>query len=204
VLEQNKQLLAKTSQVSSKTSGGAYVDNLIDDYVEEPVIFFGFTCGLGIWGDKVMGKETLPPNGPIQFKLIVRSKRFTHKGVQVVSVSHFASHSKREIEYLRNHSKFGIQFFENKEDVKSMDYNLATKLAESSNIVNSLSDIQMIARCKSEGINISNDPKLMRMELTKRLADKLIGVTKSIQYGGFDPSKTEGGRIIKDGVIPKT
>jgi len=210
VLAQNKELMAKLSAPSKQSPFGVanaksdYVGDLIDDYVEEPVIFFGFTCGLGIWGDKSMGQITYPPNGKIQFTLIVRSKRLTHKGVQVVSVSHFASNSKKEIEYLRNHSKFGIQFFENKEDIKAMDYTVATRLAESSNIVNTLSDIQMIARCKLENIQITNDPKVMRMQLTKVLAEKLMGTNKSIQYGEFNPSKMSDNRIVKDGVVPKT
>lgn len=189
-------------QTAKKTDGASdYTSKLNNDWVEKPEVFFAFSFRFSIWGDKKEGRESMPPNGAVKFSPIIRSKRQGQRGVEVISVSHYASNSKSEIEYLKKHSKFGILFYQNQSKVTQMDYVLAQKLAESNNQVQSMNDQQIIARCKNEGIDVLTDVSTMRSALTEHIAKKNFGIDKSMLYSKIEKNNFEEGRIIEKGTV---
>ena len=151
-----------------------YVENLEDDWLEVPITFFAFSMRYSIHSDRRKGQEVLPPFGePIKFKPLIRHKRPGRgKEVEVVSVSSVSIQSKQVVEYLRNHSLFGIYFYENMENAMNVDSSWAHKMVEAQRSLARLSDMQIVARAKQEGLSISQSPERMRRELSEILAKK--------------------------------
>lgn len=162
-----------------------YVRDLEDDYMEIPSIFFSFSINYSLHGDNKRGMHTEPPQGPIKFKPLIRTKKRGQKGTQVVSVSSVKVHSKEVAEYLRNHSQFGIAFYENMDSAMNVDSTWAQKMIEAQQSINRLSDMQIIARAKQEGIAVSQSPEAMRKMLVERDAKRRIAQQESVLYGSL-------------------
>lgn len=179
-------------QVEPISNDPDYVDP-VDDYLEEPIVFFAFSSHYGCFGDKRYNKETLPPRGePIIFDKLYRYKRRskTGRGVEVVSISQAVVRSKMDLDYLRNHSLYGIKFFENINKAKNVNITLAEKMAEMNAVTANMGDHQVIERAKREGININTpDMVYLRQLLTKKLAE--------------DAMKNEKNQVIKKLRAPK-
>jgi len=179
----------------------AYVNDLEDDWMETPTIFFAFSLNFSIHGDKKRGLEALPPQGPIKFNPLIRTKRKGQRGVQVISVSSVKVHSKEVAEYLRGHSQYGIAFYENMSSALNVDSTWAQKMIEAQQSIGRLSDMQIIARAKQEGISVSQSPEAMRKQLVEITAKRQIAQQDSVLYGALKNST-----IGKDGrqMIEKT
>ena len=151
-----------------------YVEGLEDDWLEKPVTFFAFSMRYSIHSDRRKGQEVLPPFGEaIKFKPLIRHKRPGRgKEVEVVSVSSVSVQSRQVVDYSRNHSLFGIYFYENMENAMNVDSSWAHKMVEAQRSLSRLSDMQIVARAKQEGISVSQSPEKMRRELSERLAKK--------------------------------
>lgn len=189
--------VAMLSGKVEKESSKQYVDDLSDDWLETPATFFTFAFGVSIHGDRKRGVLTTPPNGAIKFKPILRSKKKGRHGPQVISVSSIRVHSKREAEYLRGHSWFGIKFFESVSEAITVDTTWAQKLVEANQSVQSLSDQQIIARCQMENLYIGTDTDTMRKQLVELIAKRNIRRAEEINIGKIKNSMTGVG---EDGV----
>jgi hypothetical protein len=170
-----------------------YVSDLEDDWMEEPAVFFAFSFEFSIHGDKKRGLETEPPHGAIKFKPLIRTKRKNGKQTQVVSVSSVKVSSKSVAEYLRGHSQYGIAFYENMESAMSIDSTWAQKMVEAQQSIGRLSDMQIIARAKQEGISVSQSPERMRRELVELTAKKSIAQQERMLYGSLKSANIDKG-----------
>jgi len=168
-----------------------YVSDLEEDWLETPATFFAFSINMSIHGDKKRGIESAPPQGAIRFKPIVRQKRAGRKGEEVISVSSVKVHSKAVADYLRNHSQFGILFFEDMDTVLNMDTGWAQKLVEANSAINRLSDQQVIARCKQFNLGVGTDVVKMRKSLVEHMAEKAIKSQNEAMYGELKRSKID-------------
>lgn len=180
-----------------------YVQNLQDDWLEQPVVFFAFSMNFSIHGDKKRGVETTPPNGPIKFKPLVRTKRKRSRDVQVISVSSIKVNSASEVEYLRNHSQYGIAFFENMTSAMAVDSTWAQKMMEAQQSISRLSDMQVIARIQQEGLSVTNSPEAMRRQLVELTAERAKAQQDKMLYGSLKQSSLERGtnRVITEKTI---
>lgn len=180
-----------------------YVQNLQDDWLEQPVVFFAFSMNFSIHGDKKRGVETTPPNGPIKFKPLVRTKRKRNRDVQVISVSSIKVNSAAEVEYLRNHSQYGIAFFENMTSAMAVDSTWAQKMMEAQQSISRLSDMQVIARIQQEGLSVTNSPEAMRRQLVELTAERAKAQQDKMLYGSLKQSSLERGtnRVITEKTI---
>ena len=181
----------------------AYVQDLQDDWLEQPVVFFAFSMNFSIHGDRKRGVETLPPNGAIKFKPLVRTKRKRSRDVQVISVSSIKVNSKTEVEYLRNHSQYGIAFFENMTSAMAVDSTWAQKMMEAQQSITRLSDMQVIARIQQEGLSVTNSPEAMRRQLVEITAERAKNQQDKLLYGNLKQSSLERGtnRVITEKTI---
>jgi hypothetical protein len=169
------------------------VSDLEDDWMDEPAVFFAFSFEFSIHGDKKRGLETEPPHGAIKFKPLIRTKRKNGKQTQVVSVSSVKVSSKSVAEYLRGHSQYGIAFYENMESAMSIDSTWAQKMVEAQQSIGRLSDMQIIARAKQEGISVSQSPERMRRELVELTAKKSIAQQERMLYGSLKSANIDKG-----------
>jgi hypothetical protein len=141
---------------------------------------------VSIHGDKRRGIEALPPAGPIKFKPLIRTKRKGARGeTQVVSVSSVSVNSIEVVEYLRGHSQFGIAFYENMESAMNIDSTWAQKLVEAQQSIGRLSDMQIIARAKQEGMSVSQSVDGMRRSLVELTAKRAKEQQDRLLYGSI-------------------
>ena len=181
-----------------------YVESLEDDWLDKPVTFFAFSMRYSIHSDRRKGQEVLPPFGePIKFKPLIRHKRPGRgKEVEVVSVSSVSVQSSQVVEYLRGHSLFGIYFYENMENAMNVDSSWAHKMVEAQRSLARLSDMQIVARAKQEGISVSQSPEKMRRELSEILAKKAQEQHERILNQKLKTSVIdEKGRSVTEGKI---
>lgn len=176
--------------------------NLEDDYLETPATFFSYSSKYGIYGDKRRGKIIGTPNNEgIKFDAYYRynKKNAGKRGTDTVSISRAVIRSKSEAEWLRNHSQFGIKFFESIRTALDANVFLAEKMVQVSNMVSGLGDMQVIQRAKSEGITII-DPDIsnVRQQLIKKIATKQINSERQAVEA---KAKTLG--IVEDKKIDK-
>lgn len=176
-----------------------YVQELEDDWLDVPVVFFAFSFNFSIHGDKKRGVEDEPPGGPVRFVPLIRTKKKGSKGIQVISVSSVKVQSKLMVDYLRGHSQYGIAFYENMDSAMKIDSTWAQKLVEAQQSISRLSDMQVIARAKQEGISITQSPEGMRKELVEKIAKDAINRQEHMLYGSIRKSVVdkEGRSIIE-------
>jgi hypothetical protein len=134
--------------------------------------------------------------------LIRTKKRGARGAVQVVSVSSVKVQSKTELEYLRGHSQFGIAFYENMESAMNVDATWAQKMVEAQQSISKLSDMQIIARAKQEGISISQSPEGMRRQLVEMQAKRSIRQQDAMLYNGIRNSSID--KHTNRSIIEKT
>ena len=180
-----------------------YVKDLEDDWLDAPVVFFAFSFNFSIHGDKKRGAEDVPPHGALRFQPLIRTKKRGVKGnIQVVSVSSVKVQSREVVDYLRNHSQFGIAFYENMESAMNVDATWAQKMIEAQQSIARLSDTQIIARAKQEGISVSQSPEMMRKQLVETIAKRSIAQQEKMLYGGIKNSIVDQrGRSIVEKTI---
>jgi hypothetical protein len=180
-----------------------YVAELEDDWLEQPVVFFAFSFNFSIHGDKKKGLEETPPHGAIRFAPLIRTKRKGQKSVQVISVSSVKIQSKSVVEWLRGHSQFGIAFYENMGSAINVDSTWAQKMIEAQQSISRLSDMQMIARAKQEGISVTQSPEGMRKQLIELQAKRSIEQQDRMLYGSIKSSTIDrnSGRTIIEKTI---
>jgi hypothetical protein len=169
-----------------------YVSELEDDWLEQPVVFFAFSFNFSIHGDKKRGLEDTPPHGPIRFAPLIRTKRKGQRGTQVISVSSVKIQSKQVVDYLRGHSQFGIAFYENMGSAMNVDSTWAQKMIEAQQSISRLSDMQVIARAKQEGISVTQSPEGMRKQLIEIQAKRSIDQQNRMLYGSLQTTKIDG------------
>jgi hypothetical protein len=180
-----------------------YVEELQEDWLEQPVVFFAFSMNFSIHGDKKRGVESTPPHGAIKFKPLVRTKRKRSRDVQVISVSSIKVNSQIEVDYLRNHSQYGIAFFENMTSAMAVDSTWAQKMMEAQQSISRLSDMQIIARVQQEGLSVTNSPEAMRRQLVELTAERAKNQQDKMLYGSLKQSSLERGtnRVITEKTI---
>lgn len=179
-----------------------YVSDLEDDWLDQPVVFFAFSFNFAIHGDKKRGIESLPPSGPIRFQPLIRTKRRRQRDVQVISVSSVKIQSREVVEYLRGHSQFGIAFYENMGSAINVDSTWAQKMIEAQQSISRLSDMQIIARAKQEGISVTQSPETMRKQLIELQAKRSIDQQNRMLYGSIQTSNID--KSSNRAIIEKT
>lgn len=146
----------------------------VDDYLKDPVIFFAFSKYYAIWGDKRKGQQVSTPyERKIEFDTVYRFTRAgkTERGIEIVTISQAVVRSKKEVEFLENHTLYGIKFFKNMKDAQSVDVTLSEKMAEAQGMIGGMDDMKVINRAQNEGVNIENpDVSKIRQQLIQKLA----------------------------------
>lgn len=192
----------KTAPSVSYDEDEDYISSLEDDWLDQPVVFFAFSFNFAIHGDKRRGEEIVPPGGAIRFQPLIRTKRRRQRDVQVISVSSVKVQSRAVVEYLRGHSQFGIAFYENMGSAINVDSTWAQKMIEAQQSISRLSDMQIIARAKQEGISVTQSPETMRKQLIELQAKRSIDQQNKMLYGSIQTSNID--KSSNRAIIEKT
>jgi len=153
----------------------------MDDYMPDAKTFFSYRAYYAIYGDKKFGRETETPYGtPIRF--IFRSAKKMHddsKFAQSTLCLCVATiHSKKEYDYLKNHSQYGWEFHEEIAGVANIDVTLANKYGEVNSMVSSWSQHQVLKRAEVEGIEITTNIEDIKNKLIHKLANQELARIK--------------------------
>lgn len=158
----------------------------VEDSIK-PVTFFAWSISKNIFDDFKNGVAIMSPYGaPIKFSPFtqIKTKGSNDKSTKTNSMSTVQIYSKRQLEFLRNHSEFGITFFETISDAIDVSPDKADALQQASEFVKNLTDYQVKQRCLTPGSGIkidSMDMSVLRKSLIKKLAQEYKPEQEAIQ-----------------------
>jgi hypothetical protein len=83
-------------------------------------------------------------------------------------------YSKKEYEWLQNHSLFNLFFFEQLADEDNVDITLVNKMSEISGMFTSMNQRQIVERAQQMGLPISQDIMKVRNSMIRKMAEDEI------------------------------
>lgn len=189
-LEEQSKVIKEQSAVieelkSSKLAPSAHNSSEIsalEDYLDEPVIFFAYSDYFSIIDDfrnnKISRNPLTSETGKpkiVDFKRAYRWQQKQNGKTVVVSVSQYTCRSKAESEWLTNHTLYGIKFFRSMKGAVSVDAELAEKMSTAASRVGAMNDHDVIQRCMQRNIGLTENISQMRRELITALAKDMLG-----------------------------
>lgn len=160
---------------SEKYGEGQYVDTQYidpEDELEKPIQFFTHSVGYVIVDDKRNGFASINPyrKKAIEFKYKY-SKRKGHGMEQ--NMEHFATYlcsSKKEAEWLRNHSYFGIKFFDNLSEAMNVGDKQSMLFAQYFNNIQNMDVSVVRTESRRRGLPTYEDISKQRVSLATAMA----------------------------------
>lgn len=145
----------------------------VEDYDEKGVTFSAPFTGYCIVDDMRKGHRVVLPFGKkfIVFGHAGTNKQQQGKHTQLVSMCNYTSHSKKETQWLRDHTYYNAVFYETIKGAMSMDVMKAQRIAR---ILTSLASFELdsiIRRCREYQLPITDNLATMRAALAMRMAD---------------------------------
>jgi hypothetical protein len=123
--------VTKKSKTKSKRQGAdSHDEQIIDDYMDTPAVFFCYSSNFSLPSYKLRGKTVKAPDGNIRFKLLHRYKLGDGAQAKIHAVSAVKVHSLKERDYLRNFPGFGYKIHEKDEGPSRIDTQLADFLTK--------------------------------------------------------------------------
>jgi len=149
-----------------------------DDFDEVGARFASPFTGYLIVDDKRKGMRVkIPYNKPSIFFEYAAARRMRQGRYEAIApYSVYTSKSKKEIEWLRNHSHYGIFFYESATQAVGADVMKMQKLAKTMTQLQNYELIDLIRACKSYNIATGEDPAVMRSALAYAIVDKELEV----------------------------
>lgn len=206
LLRELAELLAENSSASEgrRFLGQRPIDAVridADDVLSVPSVFFAHSVSFSIYDDLRNGHTIKTPyNRPFKFKLIERVvDGSTTRNPKYISISAVIVRSKKESDWLREHSLNGIKFFEKMDGIKEIGAELQDKLVKAHSIVSTMNDHEVIQQCLAVGIKVDTmDNTQLRKKLTKKKAEDMLMHERRIQrkvvedFGDFKDGTIKG------------
>lgn len=145
----------------------------IDDYLEIGVRFCAPSGGYVIVDDRRKGHRVLLPyNKPNIFFEYEATKRIQQGKYEIIApYSVYVSKSKKEVEWLRNHSYYNVLFYESASDAVAADVVKMQKMARVMTLLQNYSFPELVKRCKEYNISAGEDPASMRSQLAHAMVE---------------------------------
>jgi len=145
-----------------------------DDYIENGVTFSSMGTRFLLVGDKRMNQYVNSPyKRAFDFTLHMTEKKQQGKEELINNFCSVIVYSKKEVEWLRNHTLFNIEFWETiHEAIKNEDAQKAQIAARHSANLSKLQSPQIIRKCTEMGIQKVNDIGIMRSRLAAKMAEE--------------------------------
>lgn len=145
-----------------------------DDWNEAGVNFCVPSTGYTMSCDKRKGKIVrLPWNKKVIF--------FEHQGTRrieqgkfssVAPIAVYTSNSNKEIQWIRDHSMYGILIYENSTHAMTADMHKIQKLARIIGVLKNYEYYDLLKRAREHNLEISDDVNEMRFRIAHAMADK--------------------------------
>jgi len=146
----------------------------LEDILEKPVMFFAFCNTTIIFDDVVKGGLTInAPYHPIVFNPYLRYEQPGQKG-KIITQCMALVWSKKQVEFVRNHSLFSIEYFEKLSDATNYSVDLIDKVVAAYERVKHLNEFQVKQKCIEMNINIdTQDFKVLRKKIAHVMAQDI-------------------------------
>ncbi len=187
------QIAEQHNRVAEKTTAGTNpeLQYRVEDYLDEPVVFFSLRREFIDYGcfDHKTGRYHIPPfrdegknkneNGeypvkPIHFRFAYAEKVANYKLGEFNDIpfcTYFCKNQK-ELDYLLNHPKLGIEFFRVTDKITTADGIRARALADAHRDVLGMTNDIVLERLTGMSASISQDMQENKNRLTSLLADQ--------------------------------
>jgi len=163
----------------------------VDDYDEKGVRFCAPFLGYVIIDDTRNGYRVRLPFGKkkVFFEYQATRKYQQGKFQAIAPFSAYTSHSKKEIEWMRAHSGYGIFFYESANDATNSDLRKIQELSKIMTVLTNYELHDLNKRAKEYGIDFSDNPQEMRVKIAYKMLEKKMGEeddkTKSVLNESF-------------------
>ena len=145
-----------------------------EDWVEGGVNFCVPSTGYALSCDRRKGQIVrLPYNKKVIF--------FEHQGTRkieqgkfssVAPIAVYTSESKKEIQWIREHSMYGILIYENSKDVMTADMHKIQKLSRIIGVLKNYDYLDLLKRAKEHNLQPSDDANELRFRIAHCMAEK--------------------------------
>jgi hypothetical protein len=143
-----------------------------EDMLEDPVTFWA-TGVLLVIGDDKKNRVNIPaPYGVVTFKPQGEKRVQRGKETDIQILSTYNSYSKKESEFLQNHTMFGSAFFMKSDHALSVDTRYTAKIASYAQALRNTEAYNIIQQAKAKGLQVTDDVDGMRLQLATIQAKK--------------------------------
>ena len=149
-----------------------------DDIIEQGVIFTSYGTAFIITDDRKFGKTVKIPGGRpyIKFKhAATKINKRSYNEDEVTTFCTYISYSKKEIEFLRQHTLMDISFYENNpKQAMSQGAKFIQLASNIHNQISSLDKMKLINKAKQLGINPNQEIRVLRSEIAAHVAESMV------------------------------
>lgn len=153
----------------------------IDDFDKDGVRFCAPFVGYVVVDDIRQGHRVLLPYNKrsIFFEYSATRRMQQGKYQAIAPYSVYVSHSKKEIEWLKNHSHYGIFFYESATKAVGADIQRMQKLSRIMTVLQQYDHIDLIKRCREYNVEIGEDAPAMRANLAYEMVKREVDSEQS-------------------------
>lgn len=139
-----------------------------EDILEDPLIFWAPGFHFVIGDDKKNGIAIPTPYQIIEFKPEGSRKNQRGKEIDIQIWSTYKCQSKKEAQWLKDHTLYGIRFFTKSADAVTADTRYTQKLAEYAQALRNTEPYRIIQQAKEAGEVFTDDVDTLRLVLAKK------------------------------------
>jgi hypothetical protein len=159
----------------------------VDDWVEEGIKFYSPSAGYIVSDDKRKGQIV---NAPYKRKIFFNYLATRRQGVgryeEIAPISLYISNSKKETEWLRNHSLYNVMFYEANKGITHTDAKRAARTAQIMTTVKSYTLDQLIRSCNEYDVPKGDNYEAMKQMLAFKMSEKEIQQEAFIQQKSLE------------------
>lgn len=182
----------QNNQKIEKFDKAKYHDPEPGDLLEKAVVFWSQGFQYVIGDDRKNGLAIPAPLGVVDFKAQSSKRKQNGKEQQMLILCKHVCLSKKELAFLRNHTMYGIRFFEKVDDVESVDVRYATLIASYAQGLRNMDAIRVFDTARHLQIPITTDnPDTMRVVLAQHYAKADVERSEEAQKTNIRKEKKE-------------
>lgn len=170
-----------------------------DDYFKEGKTFFAYQGGYIIVDDLVNGRPVQAPYGPIIFNFTFDSTKGTGRNAELYVLCSYTSKSKKEIEFIKSHSRYGQIFFERFDKDMGRGHKMARTIAKEFARIDSMDNAVVKNLAIELGCTLHADYRALKTEVATFLAAKVLEQDSELSSAPLIAAMLDKEEITKQG-----